>query len=180
VSATGPAQSLDLLLTWVAQGFGIGRIRWAPGTFGTLPGLVWFAVLLLAGSLLLFVSLSLVAIVAAAWVSDRAERVLQRHDPPSVVIDEIVAMPLCFLPWLIMASNQGLYPGPAALLTPPWIWVVLGGFVGFRIFDILKPWPARQIQSLPGGIGVVADDVIAALWVAVISLPVLLVLPRFP
>jgi phosphatidylglycerophosphatase A len=58
--------------------------------------------------------------------------------------------------------------------------MVLGGFIAFRFFDVRKPWPVRQVQALPGGLGVVADDVLAAVWVNVISLPLLLVLPHAP
>lgn len=122
-----------------------------PGTNGSIVG-----VLLYVG---LFHNLSLVGQVLAALllipfsiaICDEAERRLQKRDPGEVILDEIVAQPLVYL---------GL---PGALWGTPWALAILAlGFGLFRLFDIWKPLFIRRLQSLPGGVGVVVDDLAAA------------------
>ena len=137
----------------------VGRARRAPGTWGSLAGLAY--------QLVFFHSLSStvvghviggVLILLGLWfataICAEAEFRLGKRDPGEVVLDEFVAMPLCFLGW------------PAMLVDPITRWpivVFLAGFACFRFFDILKPLGIRRLQDLPGGLGVVADDVAAAL-----------------
>ncbi|MBX3745772.1 MAG: phosphatidylglycerophosphatase A [Verrucomicrobiae bacterium] len=155
----------DRWWVWVAEGFGVGRLRVAPGTWGSLLGVGWFLLLLVPGRAWVFAAGCAGAIGAAVWVCGRAERVLGRHDPGSVVLDEIVAVPLCFVPLL---AGWGAFPGVAAWWGwAPWWWLALG-FGLFRVFDIAKPWPVGWLQRWPGGWGIVADDVAAACWVAVL------------
>src|SRR2546427_7185910 len=90
------ARPVSLFILWIAQGFGIGRIPFAPGTFGSLLGLVWFAVLLLPGNLWFGLGGMLAALFLSIWLCGAAEKILGRTDPGSVVLDEIVAVPLCF------------------------------------------------------------------------------------
>jgi phosphatidylglycerophosphatase A len=97
----------------------------------------------------------MVLAACAAWLAvgicGEAERRLGRTDPGEVILDEVVAVPLCFLGW------QGLvHPIP--------LWgVCLAGFAVFRFFDISKPFIINRLQALPGGWGIVADDLAAAL-----------------
>jgi phosphatidylglycerophosphatase A len=151
---------------WIAQGFGIGRIPVAPGTFGSAAGLLWFALLLLTGSLWLFIAGAVAAIALSVWLCGVAEQALGQRDPGSVVLDEIAALPVCFLGWVAVQSWQtGSLPGPASFFSAhTWPWT-LGVFVAFRFFDVAKPWPVHQSQSLPGGWGVTVDDVLAAVYV---------------
>lgn len=157
---------LAALALWMAQGFGVGRIGRAPGTLGSLLGMVWTVCLLALGSgwvaLLLMISGWILSILCCG----RAERLLGRTDPPSVVLDEIVAVPLCFAGWVAAETSvRGALPSPAWLfLGENWL-VTLAGFVAFRFFDIVKPWPVRQSQKLPGGWGVTLDDLLAAAYV---------------
>ncbi len=158
---------------WIAQGFGIGRIPVAPGTFGSLVGLVWFGLLLLTGSLWLFTGGTVAGIALSVWLCGFAEQRLGRKDPGSVVLDEIVAMPICFGAWIAAYGwAHGDLPHPGWLFTWPNAAWTVGIFLGFRVFDIVKPWPVRQSQSLPGGLGVTVDDVLAALYVNAIVLVV--------
>ena len=90
----------DEFLLWLAQGLGVGRITWAPGTFGSLVGLLWFAVLLVPGSLMIYLAGIAVSIAVSVLVCTEAERILGETDPGSVVLDEIIALPICFLPWV--------------------------------------------------------------------------------
>jgi phosphatidylglycerophosphatase A len=159
------------LILWVAQGFGVGRIPLTPGSFGSLLGLLWVALLLWPGNFWLWLIGMTGGIGASIWLCDQAERLLQQTDPSSVVIDEIVAMPVCFAGWIALEwYRHGALPSPVAMLRPgAWPWV-LALFVAFRFFDIVKPWPVKQSQALPGGWGVTADDLLAALYVNVIFL----------
>jgi phosphatidylglycerophosphatase A len=156
---------------WLAQGFGIGRIPVAPGTFGSVVGVLWFAVLLLTGNLWLFIAGAFAAIALSVWLCGAAEEVLGQTDPGCVVLDEIAAVPLCFLGLVVVQFCQsGSLPAPASFFsTHSWPWT-LGVFVAFRFFDVAKPWPVRQSQSLPGGWGVTVDDLLAAVYVNAVVL----------
>jgi phosphatidylglycerophosphatase A len=151
---------------WLAQGFGIGRIPFAPGTFGSVVGLAWFALLLCARSWTIF-TLGLVAgAVLSVWLCGEAEKKLFKKDPPSVVLDEIIAIPLCFVAAIIYARAQHKsWPGPAYFFTPPHLLITVGIFLLFRLFDIWKPWPVRQSQMFAAGLGITIDDVLAAGYV---------------
>jgi phosphatidylglycerophosphatase A len=158
---------------WIAQGFGVGRIPVAPGTFGSVVGLGWFALLLLTGRLWLFAAGTVVGLALSVWLCGGAETVLRQKDPPSVVLDEITALPLCFLVVVIHAWKVGTFPLPQAFFSATFWPVTLAVFALFRLFDILKPWPVRQSQSWPGGWGVTIDDVLAAGYVNLVVLLVL-------
>lgn len=153
-------------LLWIAQGFGVGHLKPAPGTWGSLLGLAWFVVLMWPGSIWIY-CLGLVGSAAlCVWLCDLAEQSLGVKDPQSVVLDEIVAMPLCFLgPVAFERLFSGNMPALSSLFDTRNLLLALVLFVGFRVFDVWKPWPARQSQRLPGGWGVTVDDLIAAGYV---------------
>jgi len=88
--------------------------------------------------------------LAGLWAAHRAERVLGGKDPGAIVIDEVAGMTVAML-W-------------APLSLP----ALLAGFVLFRVFDIVKPWPAHAAQRLSGGLGVMVDDLIAGLYAAAV------------
>ncbi|MFW6080372.1 MAG: phosphatidylglycerophosphatase A [Desulfosalsimonas sp.] len=136
---------IDKLATAVATGGYIGKMPFAPGTFGSVPGLLLYYVM--AGMSALSAAVLLAAVIAlAVWASGRAEAVMGQKDPGSVVIDEIAGMGVVFV---------GL---PFSLP------LAAAGFILFRCFDIIKPFPVRWVEGrLPGGIGVVADDLAAGL-----------------
>jgi phosphatidylglycerophosphatase A len=158
-------------LLWVAQGFGLGRIPAAPGTFGTLAGVLWFLVLLRTGNLWFYLAGTLIGLAASVYICGVAERMLGRPDPGSVVLDEIVAVPVCFLVFVAADwFSAGHLPPYEWFTSPPTGYLTLVIFLLFRLFDILKPWPVRASQRLPGGWGIVADDVLAGCYVALLSL----------
>jgi len=135
----------ERLICLIGQGFGTGRSPWAPGTVGTLPGLVLVWFLWHAGPALYLVIMTLVVIIAI-WVSGRTANLLGIHDDPRIVIDEIAGI-------LVTLA-----------LVPPSVPALLTGFVLFRLLDISKPPPISTIdQRLRGGFGIVADDVVAGL-----------------
>ena len=130
----------------LATGFGSGLSPVAPGTAGTLVGIpMYLAFSLLSWPLWLITTLALTAL---SWhVADQAERIYGKKDAQCIVIDEIAG-----LQWTLFA------------VTPTLIHTVIG-FLLFRLFDIVKPFPARLFQDrLPGGCGVVADDLAAGVY----------------
>lgn len=142
----------DRLVVFLASGGWIGYVPWAPGTFGTLvavPLALPFAWLHSAsGVLYLLVLFFLVGV--ACWIAGRAEALFGEHDAGKIVIDEIVGylVALCFLP-----------------ATVP---ILAAAFVLFRVFDVWKPFPAAWLdRNVPGGGGVVLDDVAAGIYTAV-------------
>lgn len=159
------------LKLWIAQGFGIGRIAVAPGTFGSLIGVLWFALLLVAANLWLFIVGIIGGFFLSVWLCGASEKILNQKDPGSVVLDEITAVPFCFAGWLgISFCKAGSMPGMEAILNAQTWPLVLGVFLAFRFFDVLKPWPVRQSQSLPGGWGITVDDFLAAVYVNAVVL----------
>ena len=154
------------LKLWIAQGFGIGRIPVAPGTFGSVLGVAWFGLLAWTGSFLLLLVGTVGGLLVSVWLCGEAEKILAKTDPGSVVLDEVTAIPFCFLGWACVAwREQGALPGIEYFFSGTnWLWTA-AVFVLFRIFDIGKPWPVRQSQRLPGGWGVTIDDALAAIYV---------------
>lgn len=151
---------------WVAQGFGVGRIPFAPGTFGSLVGLLWFVLLLAPRNVWLFSAGTLAGIALSVWLCGEGEKILRQKDPGSIVLDEIAAIPVCFVGWVgTLLWKSSLMPGIDDFLGQRKWPLTLGALVAFRFFDILKPWPVRQSQSLPGGWGVTVDDLLAAVYV---------------
>lgn len=125
------------LILLVATGFGLGYSPKAPGTVGTLlgVGLAFF----LPSNLYLLIGVGLLGVL----VANEAEKILEEHDSPKIVIDEIAGFLIAAYGW------SGGY-------------LVLA-FVLFRILDILKPEPLRSMQKLPGGLGIMTDDLLAGL-----------------
>ena len=153
-------------ILWIAQGFGTGRIPFAPGTFGSVAGLFWFALLLSPGSFLLYIGLLIAGIALSVRLCGAAEKILKQTDPGSIVLDEMVAVPLCFAVWVTHHYvMSGTLPSPGYFFNRDHWPLTVGVFAAFRLFDVTKPWPVRQSQRLAGGWGVTVDDVLAALYV---------------
>ena len=145
---------------FIAFGFGAGLAPRAPGTFGSLVGLVaawWLFELPLPWR----IALVLAVIGFGIWVCGESARRLDRHDDQRIVFDEIAGVLLTSL----------------AVVERTWLALALV-FVFFRIFDILKPWPIRDVDhSLRGGLGIMLDDLIAALFAAVCVATIRVLLP---
>ena len=134
----------------LATGFYTGYAPIAPGTFGTLVGVPVFFLLSFSG--LATVTVILIALIAfSCWIAGEAERLYDMKDPNDIVIDEVVG-------YLVMVWAL------------PFTWVtVIAGFILFRVLDILKPFPIRKIEQwVPGGTGVVMDDVLAGVYGCII------------
>lgn len=152
-----PMTKRDRLAHILATWFGCGLINRAPGTMGTLGAIPLYLLIRPYGPGIV----ALVALVITAvgiWAGSNVAKRLGTHDPQIVCIDEVAGVLITYL---------GAPPG--------WTFVILG-FVVFRALDMLKPWPARAAErSLPGGWGIMLDDVIAGAWGALL----LLILGRF-
>ncbi len=159
------------LLLWAAQGFGVGWIPVAPGTFGSVLGFAWLALLLAAGPWWLLLAGSIAGSLLAVWLCGVGEEMLGRKDPGSVVLDEVAAIPVCLWAWtmLLVAQHRPLPSLPEFFSWNNWP-LILCVFAGFRFFDVLKPWPVGRSQRLPGGWGIVVDDLLAAGYVNLLVL----------
>jgi phosphatidylglycerophosphatase A len=149
---------LDSLAFLIASGFGSGRSPIAPGTAGTLSGLLAYWPLRALSEPAQLAATAALFVVGVASATRVAER-LGRKDPGVVVVDEWVGM------WATLALLP-FTPLSAAL-----------GFLLFRLFDIVKPWPARQLEDLPKGLGIVADDLMAGIYANLSLRVVALVVP---
>ena len=144
-----------------------------PGTCGSLAGLLWFALLLETGHLWSYLVGLFAGLALSVWLCGEGERILRQKDPGSIVLDEIAAVPVGFLSFIaVPLFRNGQWPRPESFFTGSGWWITIGVFVLFRIFDVLKPWPVRGSQKLAGGWGVTVDDVLAGLYVALVTLPV--------
>jgi len=147
---------------FLATGCFVGNVPVAPGTFGSLLGLP--LCLLLSGiDLPAAILFSVVFALFAIWIAHAAEKILKKKDPGCIVIDEIAGILVAFL---------GL---PYNMVT------VIAGFLIFRFFDILKPFPIRHLEmKLPGGAGIVMDDILAGIYSNLVLRALLLFFQELP
>lgn len=143
---------------FLAFGFGAGLSPVAPGTFGTLVA-VPIVTLVMSFGFAVHAAFTVVAILVGVYICGESARRLAVHDHPGIVWDEIAG----FSVTMLAASRE-------------WYWL-LGGFVLFRFFDIVKPWPIREADhSLRGGAGIMLDDIIAGVFAGAILLGVKLLI----
>ncbi len=150
----GPDNLARTVLTdpvhFLAFGFGTGLAPVAPGTFGSLPGILLFWLTLDLGlyvQLGVAIGLALVGI----WLCGESARRIGVHDHGGIVWDEIVGMYITLLVAPVTLTGWAL------------------AFVAFRLFDIVKPWPIRDLDhSIQGGLGIMLDDLVAALYAALL------------
>ncbi len=147
----------DFLALTVATGLGSGFSPFAPGTAGSILGVLLIILFsrfnLLGGQRLLFYLITVTIIsVVGIWAASRAEVYFGRKDPPQVVIDEVVGQLLTF----------GL------LFRHPKIILLILGFAFFRLFDIFKPFPIRKLEKVPLGFGIILDDLAAGFYASLI------------
>jgi phosphatidylglycerophosphatase A len=155
---TEAAQPASRFALAVATGLGLGYLPTAPGTWGSLLGVVLaIASFSTHASLPLLLSLIVAASLGGVWAAGRAAAHLGRKDPQIVVIDEVSGQLISYLLLAIFGASSAL----------DWKYL-LAGFILFRVFDIWKPFPARQAESLPGGLGIMADDWVAGVYAALV------------
>lgn len=131
---------------FTACGFGAGAAAYAPGTWGTLVGIPFYIVMS-SLSVPVYVLICFIMYVVGVWLCGRTAHDFGVHDHPGIVWDEVVG----YLVTMIAVPSG-------------WSWIILG-FILFRIFDIVKPWPIRVIdRGVEGGTGIMLDDVLAGLF----------------
>ena len=137
------------VILFVAEGAWSGKSPIAPGTAGTVVGVLLY--LLVKGlAPPWYLAATAAVIVIGTWTADRAEVLLGRKDSPSIVIDEIAGY---LIAMFLVPSGRGF---------------VVAGFFLFRLFDIVKPWPLKRLQDLHGGVGVMLDDVGAGIYANIV------------
>ncbi len=145
------------LATW----FGCGRVPKAPGTAGTVGAIPLYLLLARTGRAGVGLA-AMVATFVGVWAASVVARQLASKDPQVVVIDEVAGFLVTMVPVRTLSWQA-----------------VVAGFVLFRLLDSLKPWPIRRAEMLPGGWGIVLDDVVAGVFgaAAMIGLQALRVVP---
>lgn len=152
-------RTFDNIIIFTAQGAYSGRFPTAPGTAGTVVGVLLYVLIQGLGPVA-YGAFCTGVVVIGTWAAGRADALLGTKDNPTIVIDEIAGylVSLAFLPF-------------------SW-WTVVAGFVLFRFFDIVKPWPLHGLQRLSGGVGVMVDDVGAGIYTNLVLQISILVLAR--
>ncbi len=133
---------------FLALGFGSGCSPKAPGTLGTLVGvIIYLGLQVIAINNYFYIGIVVLMFILGIWLCDRTARQFGVHDHQAIVWDEIVG----YLVTMIMVPYQ-------------WMWIV-AGFILFRLFDILKPWPVSWAdKAVRNGFGIMLDDLIAAIY----------------
>ena len=138
-----PATVWSNPLHFIAFGFGTGTIPVAPGTFGTLIAIPFYLAMQTL-SVSSYLALLLLIIVTSMWICHKVTLEIGIEDHQGMCLDEVVG----FLVTMFYAPHGW-----------KWIWF---GFILFRLFDILKPWPIRYVdRNIHGGVGIILDDVLA-------------------
>ncbi len=150
--------------------FGLGRLPLAPGTWGSLPVAIVFGLMSQMQAPAVIISIVMAALALAGSIicvrfAPAAIAATGNTDPREVVVDELAGQALTFLAIEFLAIP---FLGQEIFSTRQ-IWIITaGGFLLFRLFDIVKPWPIRKLEKLPEGWGVLADDLMASVYVAIV------------
>src|SRR5262245_23857162 len=137
----------------------IGYVPIAPGTFGSAAGLIVLAAIRWSGSAGLELAVIVLLLAVGVWSGNVAEKHFGGVDPAPVILDEVVGMLITLA--LIPVNMTG----------------AVVGFLLFRLFDVIKPWPANRLEALHGGLGVMADDAMAAVYGNLVMRVLVLIAP---
>ncbi len=134
----------------IATGFGLGNSQILPGTLGTLLGIIP-AIFILSQSLILQIVYCFIIVFFGFIVCNKAAKIIGEKDPSCIVADEY-----CTLPITVIGFSDPIF--------------ILSGFIFHRFFDILKPWPIKKLEELPGGLGIILDDFLSAIFALIINM----------
>ena len=156
-----PRTLLDYVALALAT-FGVGYLPIAPGTLGSLVGVLIFlaarrmAIVFGINDIIIEILLIVVITLLGIWAASQTERLAGRKDPSKVVVDEVSGQMISLFPLVLFRW----WPvAPAVIIS----------FILFRFFDIVKPYPARRFERLRSGLGIMADDLVAGLYGAVVT-----------
>ncbi|MDR4507729.1 MAG: phosphatidylglycerophosphatase A [Candidatus Brocadiaceae bacterium] len=150
-----------ILATW----FGAGFLPKAPGTWGSLAAFPFAYVISTYGGPYALIIGAVALFLIGMWASNKVEKNARKKDPGFIVVDEVVGQ------WIALFPLSFLYN----FLSPAFFCffsasVTVVAFIAFRIFDIWKPWPIRRVEkNIPGGLGIMLDDVIAGIYALIIT-----------
>lgn len=141
---------MNVVARLLATVFGAGRFPVAPGTFASLLAALAFKLVLSEATWPIQIGVIAALFIIGVWAAGRHSAELGRKDPRPVVVDEVCGQ------WL------------AFLFAPPTWGFLAAGFLLFRAFDVVKPFPIRRLETLPSGWGIMADDVLAGIYSAAV------------
>ncbi|MFK3990627.1 MULTISPECIES: phosphatidylglycerophosphatase A family protein [unclassified Psychrobacter] len=160
------ANMLDRVVYWLGLGLGSGLPRRAPGTWGTVGGLI-VAIPLLSLGFVPFLIITILSCVIGSWICGRTSELMGGHDNPHIVWDEWAGMWLTLLPLSYMGIADGNFWQNIAQISS--IVAIIIAFILFRFFDIIKPPPIGWAdKKVAGGLGIMLDDIIAGIMAAAV------------
>lgn len=160
------ATMLDRLVYWLGIGLGSGLPRRAPGTWGTVGGLI-VAIPLLSLGFVPFLIITILSCVIGNWICGRTSKLMGGHDNPHIVWDEWAGMWLTLLPLSYMGIADGNFWQNIAQSSS--VVAIIIAFILFRFFDIIKPPPIGWAdKKVAGGLGIMLDDIIAGIMAAAV------------
>ena len=155
-----------LKIDWIiATWFASGLLPIAPGTWGSLAAIPFALLFYLYTGPYVIIFATIALFFIGVWASNNIERSAQKKDPGFIVVDEVVGQWIAMFPlsFLIILHDQGFTYFKFTSISAV-------AFIAFRIFDIWKPWPVRNIdKSIPGGLGIMLDDVIAGVYSLIVT-----------
>ena len=165
------ANILDRMVYWLGLGLGSGLPRRAPGTWGTVGGLI-IAIPLLSLGFIPFLILTILSCILGVWICGRTAELMQGHDDPHIVWDEWAGIWITLLPLSYMGiADDNFWQNVSQELS---IFAIVFAFILFRFFDIVKPPPIGWADKrVAGGLGIMLDDIIAGIMAAVVWVAVM-------
>ncbi len=165
------ASMLDRVVYWLGLGLGSGLPRRAPGTWGTVGGLI-IAIPLLSLGFIPFLILTILSCILGVWICGRTAELMQGHDDPHIVWDEWAGIWITLLPLSYMGiADDNFWQNMSHELS---IFAIVFAFILFRFFDIVKPPPIGWADKrVAGGLGIMLDDIIAGIMAAVVWVAVM-------
>ncbi|MBH0065663.1 MULTISPECIES: phosphatidylglycerophosphatase A [Psychrobacter] len=160
------ASALDRMVYWLGIGLGSGLPRRAPGTWGTVGGLI-IAIPLMSLGFIPFLILTILSCIFGVWICGRTSELMQGHDDPHIVWDEWSGIWITLLPFSYMGvASTSFWQDVSQELS---IFAIVIAFILFRFFDIIKPPPIGWAdKKVAGGLGIMLDDIIAGIMAAVL------------
>lgn len=163
------ASSLDTIVYWLGIGLGSGLPRRAPGTWGTVGGLI-IAIPLMSLGFVPFLIITILSCVVGVWICGRTAELMQMHDDPHIVWDEWSGIWITLLPFSYLEASTVGYITPTLFILS-----LAVAFILFRFFDIIKPPPIGWAdEKVAGGLGIMLDDIIAGVMAAAVWIIVML------
>ena len=151
---------MNKLIMMFAIGFGLGRSKVMPGTIGCLIGLPIGWLVMQIDALIIQIIINLFLVFLALFICERAEKLIGGKDPQCIVADEYLTLSI-----VVIGLNSPLF--------------LITGFIFHRVFDIVKPFPINKLQDLSGGLGVVADDLVASIFAWICNLILFFIFSSF-